>query len=351
MSHMRYAWIALALFAGCSGATSPGTAEARYEEPEQAAPEGPEPKDALLPLSGRSIVCYNVENLFDTEDDPATNDDDFLPNGTYAWTAERYATKLKHLAEAIGWSADGAPALLGLVEVENRKVVAELAATGVLEQAGYIIVHHDSPDERGIDVALLVHPRYAEVMKEEALNVPLKGDHTRDVLYAQLRLAEGKELHVFVNHWPSKRDGAASVPKRMAAAGVVRQRVDALLKRDPDAQVLIMGDFNDAPGERSIQEGLGAACDANAQADLFDLMCMAQPAGHGSYNYQGEWSYLDQLIVSRTFLPKVKDAKAHWDGRLLFNHPRYGRSPDRSYAGESYKGGYSDHLPVVMRMR
>lgn len=337
---MRWNYTILLLAVGCAGAPLPEVAD-------QATLTTP----TLTPMSGQSIVSYNVENLFDTEDDQGTGDDDFLPNGTYAWTAERYATKLQHLAEAIGWSANGAPALLGLVEVENRAVVADLAATGVLQQAGYTIVHHDSPDERGIDVALLVHPRYARVVKDEALNVPLKGDRTRDVLYAQLQVADGRQLHVFVNHWPSKRDGEQSIPKRMAAAQVVRQRVDALLKRDPEAQVLIMGDFNDAPGEASIQEGLGAACDRKAHASLYSLMCIGQPEGHGSYNYRGEWSYLDQLIVSRGLLPQVQDAKAHWDDRLLFRHPRNGRSPDRTYAGKDYKGGYSDHLPVVMRMK
>lgn len=346
---MRNAWLALALL-GCSEATSPGTVE-RHVEAEQVGKEGFAGTVDPFPLSGQTIVSYNVENLFDTEDDPATADEDFTPQGRYRWTNERYATKLQHLAEAIGWSANGAPALLGLVEVENRAVVADLAATSVLKLADYTIVHHDSPDERGIDVALLVHPRYASVLKDEALNVPLKGDRTRDVLYAQLRLAEGKDLHVFVNHWPSKRDGEKSVPKRMAAARVVRQRVDALLKRDPEAQVLIMGDFNDAPDEASIQQGLGAVCDTKAEASLYDLMCIGQPEGHGSYNYQGEWSYLDQLIVSRSLLDQVQGAKAHWDDRLLFRHPRNGKSPDRTYAGNDYKGGYSDHLPVVMRMK
>lgn len=345
MSTMRMTWILLAFTTACGVPSVPDTMQ------EDHSPVVVGAGKELQPLDGRSIVCYNVENLFDTEDDPATDDDDFLPHGALAWDEERYRTKLEQLAEAIRWGSDGDAAIIGLVEVENRKVVQDLAGTGALKNVGYIVVHHDSPDERGIDVALLVHPKYAEVLVHEPLSVPLQGDRTRDVLHAELGLAGNDRLHVLVNHWPSRRDGEKSVPKRMAAAQVVRGHVDGVLGNDPKAQILIMGDFNDAPTDASIQQGLGAACDAKAPADLFDLMCMGQPAGHGSYNYQGEWSYLDQMIVSRAFLPKVKEAKAYWDDRLLFRHPRYGKSPDRTYAGRDYKGGYSDHLPIILRLK
>lgn len=316
----------------------------------QDATEAVEVRD-LAPLSGRYIVSYNVENLFDVHDDPATNDEDFTPQGRLQWTTDRYTTKLERLAEAIGWSAEGAPAIIGLVEVENRTVVEDLARTGVLKPVGYQVVHHDSPDERGIDVALMVDPRYGKVLRQEPLSVPLDRDRTRDVLYLEVGLAGDERLHVFVNHWPSRRDGERSVPKRMATANVVRAAVDEVLGADPDAQVLIMGDFNDAPTDRSVQEGLGAACDPASKASLFALMCMDQPSGHGSYNYKGEWSYLDQMVVSRALLNKVAEAKAFWDDRLLFRHPRYGRSPDKTYAGDDYKGGYSDHLPIYLHLK
>lgn len=342
---MRLSWSFLLLCTACGVATS---SEPMQEDRSDAVVQ--EDKD-LQPLDGRAIVCYNVENLFDTQDDPAIDDADFLPTGVLAWDNERYRTKLDQLSEAIHWSAAGEPALIGLVEVENKKVVEELAATGGLKKANYAVVHHDSPDERGIDVALLVHPEFAEVAAEEPLNVPLVDDRTRDVLYVRLDLARKGMLHVFVNHWPSRRDGDTSIPKRMAAAKVVRDRVNALLKDDPEARILIMGDFNDSPVDASIQQGLGAACDAASKATLFDLMCMGQPEGHGSYNYQGEWSYLDQFIVSAALLPLVDYSKAFWDDRLLFRHPRYGKSPDKTYAGREYKGGYSDHLPIVLRLK
>jgi endonuclease/exonuclease/phosphatase family metal-dependent hydrolase len=315
-------------------------------------PDTSEVTGSLQPLAGQRIVCYNVENLFDTTDDTDSEDSDFLPAGRLQWTEERYKQKLAHLAEAIGWSGNGAPPIIGLVEVENRRVVEALAATPPLKEHAYTVVHHDSPDERGIDVALLVRDTHAEVLAHEALTVRLEGDRTRDVLYAELALAKDERLHVFVDHWPSRREGLEkSAPKRMAAARVVRAKVDAILARDPRAQVLIMGDFNDAPTDASIQEGLRAACDRSTTADLFDLMCIDQPSGHGSHNYQGEWAYLDQFIVSRSLLAQVKEAKAFWDDRLLFKHPRYGRLPDKTYAGDDYKGGYSDHLPVVLSLK
>ncbi|MBP6312760.1 MAG: hypothetical protein KA408_10860 [Flavobacteriales bacterium] len=303
----------------------------------------------LVSIAGQRIVNYNVENLFDTKADPSINDQDFTPKGKLNWTNERYETKLKHLAEAISWTGSELPILISLEEVENREVVEDLART--LSLKGYTVVHHDSPDERGIDVALLVRDGYAQVLSEEALSVTIPDDRTRDVLYVELGLAKGEVLHVFVNHWPSRHGGQEiSEPKRMAAAYAVRQKVDDILADDANAQIVIMGDLNDSPMDRSVKEGLGAVCDRSATADLFDLMCIDTPQGHGSYNYQGTWSYLDQMIVSRAFLPKVKVAKALWDERLLFDHPRYGKSPDRTYAGDSYKAGYSDHLPVVMEL-
>ena len=308
---------------------------------------------ALEPLDGLRVVCYNVENLFDTIDDPRTNDADFLPHGLLSWTADRYDLKLDHLAEAIAWAGRGAPPLVGLVEVENELVLADLAGTGVLAGVGYQVIHHASPDERGIDVALLVDPDHALVAAHEALPVSLAGgDRTRDVLYVQLVLVGEERLHVFVNHWPSRRDGPQmSEPKRMAAAAVVRSKLDEIRSADPEALVLVMGDFNDGPTDRSIAEGLGAACNIGTDAPLYALMCMDQPRGHGSYNYQGEWSYLDQFMVSRSLLARVEKATAHWDDRLLFRHPRYGRSPDKTYNGTDHKGGYSDHLPIVLQLK
>ncbi len=314
------------------------------------------PVESLKSMKGQAVVSYNVENLFDTKDDPAINDEDFLPSGKLGWTDARYRQKLEHLAEAITWVGDGPPVIVGLAEVENVTVLKDLIGTGPLKNAAYNIVHFDSPDERGIDVALLVRSAYANVLHAEPLHVDLGSDRTRDILYAELQLADGDTLHLFQVHWPSRGGGEReSAPKRMTAAGVVRNKLDDLFAITPKAKVLIMGDFNDHPEDASIREGLVAACDLSSKADLFDLMCLEQPANSGSYQYKGEWDWLDQMIVSKALMSSpgivIGPASACHDERLFFKHPKYGPSPDKTYSGGYYKGGYSDHLPVVAKWR
>lgn len=308
------------------------------------------PEAKPLPLAGQQVVFYNVENLFDTEDDPATDDQDFLPGAEQQWTAERLNTKLDRLAEAIGFTGEELPVLVGLCEVENKAVVERLVRGTALKSADYGVAHHDSPDERGVDVGLLFDQDIFQLVRSEALKVPLGDDRTRDILHAELR-SRGHTFHVFVNHWPSRREGQEkSEPKRMAAARVLKSAVEGLPVSE-DHHVIIMGDFNDTPLDRSIQEGLGAGCALDNDHRLVDLMCLDQPQGHGSHQYNGHWDYLDQFILSQGLAAEVKVAKALWDDRLLFNHPKYGPSPDKTYSGGRYKGGYSDHLPVVLSFK
>lgn len=354
---MRAALLALPLVLAVI-ACGPSSAPVHHADPP---PEGITTPAAgpLRSLAGRTLVSYNVENLFDTVDDPRTNDEDFLPSGPLRWTAKRYRHKLEQLARAISWTADELPPVVGLIEVENRAVVEDLARTPPLAEGDYAVVHFDSPDERGIDVALLVRRPFAKVLEAEALTVDLPGnDRTRDVLYARLAIAGEQVLHVFQCHWPSRREGVAeSEPKRMAAARLVRERVDAILSRDPQARVLLMGDFNDHPHDRSIREGLGAGCDRMGRTDLIDLMCtdLEKSTVEGSYLHQGQWGYLDQMIVSRSLIsgqgPVAAQAGAFVDDRLLFRHPKYGPAPDKTYSRGDHKGGFSDHLPIVLQLR
>jgi len=302
-----------------------------------------------FPLKGSNVVFYNVENLFDTADDPATNDDDLLPNAEKKWTPERLSAKLGHLAQAIAMSGKDLPVLIGLCEVENRAVVERLANEPALDPITYAVSHQDSPDERGIDVALLYDTDVFTLVSTKALNVPLDNDRTRDILHTQLK-AGGQIFHVFVNHWPSRREGQAkSEPKRMVAAQVLREAVDAIAM-NASTHVIIMGDFNDGPRDRSIQVGLRAGCAPHGDA-LVDLMCKDQPAGSGSHQYDGAWEYLDQFVISALLVDQVASAGAVKDERLLFDHPRHGPSPDKTYSGDRYKGGYSDHLPIVLRFK
>lgn len=301
-------------------------------------------------LKGASVLFYNVENLFDTQDDPAIDDEDFLPSSEMQWSVERFTTKLDRLAEAISMAGDELPVLVGMAEVENEAVVSALASQRRLAKADYAVVHFDSPDERGIDVALMYAAGRFELVRSEALYVPLpEDDRTRDILHAELG-AGGATYHVFVNHWPSRREGKEkSEPKRMAAAKVLNDAV-AKIRTGPGVHIIIMGDFNDQPTDRSIREGLGAACDPMGQG-LVDLMCVDQREGAGSYQHDGKWQYLDQFIVDAALAGEVTSASALRDERLLFDHPKYGPSPDKTYSGGHYKGGYSDHLPIVMRLK
>lgn len=348
----RWPWCsaAVVLALGCGEQAATNSAEARpQEQPE------------LLPITEGSVVCYNLENLFDTQD--ATNvrgDEEYTPNGELQWTEDRYRTKLEHLAQAIASASPQLPLVIGLVEVENAQVCLDLIATPPLDQGNYILEHFDSPDERGIDVALLVQEGpYVFPDHAEALTVKLPGDATRDVLYASLQLAGGEALHVFVNHWPSRREGIQeSEPKRMRASSVVRDKVDGILATDPQARIIVMGDMNDTPLDRSIREGLSAALDTTSHDhDLYDLVAMDRQRPSGSHQFDGEWSYLDHMIVSRGLLwpnegVRAIDAHAVRSSFLLFDHPRFGPSPNRTYGGRGkYHGGYSDHLPVVLMLR
>lgn len=302
-----------------------------------------------FPLAGKHLMFYNLENLFDTQPDAAINDHDFTPGSKLQWTTERLNTKLKHLAEAITLAGEDLPVLVGVCEVENREVFQRLANEPVFRPGHYQVVHFDSPDERGIDTGLLFDKQVFTLVRSEALNVPLVDDHTRDVLHVELG-AYGHSFHVFVNHWPSRREGQEkSEPKRMAAAEVVKQAV-AAIEVDGDTHIIIMGDFNDGPTDLSIKRGLGAGCTPSSKG-LIDLMCLNQPVGHGSHQFNGHWEYLDQFIVSAPLLPLVEEANAVWHETLLFNHPKFGQSPDKTYSGGRYKGGYSDHLPIKLRFK
>ncbi len=306
------------------------------------------------------VVFYNVENLFDTHDDPGFGDDDFTPGGKLRWTEERYERKLHQLAEAISLAGDELPVMIGLCEVENKNVVEDLSKTPPLDQGNYTVVHQDSPDERGIDVALLVDRKRATVGETVWLDVDLGSDKTRDILHAAVDLNGVGRIEVFVNHWPSRREGEQeSAPKRMTAARTVRDEVDRLLAMDPDTRIIIMGDLNDEPLDASLKKGLltDEIISDDQGADLYDLVGMDKQEPVGSISHNSAWQYFDHLIVSRSLAFPEKSglravsAGAVKDARLIFHHPKYRDQPNRTFSGTKYhKDGYSDHLPVVLRL-
>src|SRR5215213_9654205 len=202
------------------------------------------------------IAFYNLENLYDTVDNPITNDEEFLPKGIRNYSTAIYLDKLSKLSTVISQigteiNPDG-PALLGVAEVENDTVLKDLIHTRQLEKKGYKIVHYDSRDIRGVDVGLLYNPKYFTVENSDKLFVQLPGGSkdaffTRDVLWVKGKL-DGETIHVYVNHWPSRSGGEErSAPARAAAAAVVKHHSDSISKLDPAAKIVIMGDLNDDP--------------------------------------------------------------------------------------------------------
>ncbi len=302
-----------------------------------------------------ALAFYNVENLFDTIDDPFTADDEFTPGTEKDWNALRYNDKLSKLGNALSQGQSIQPALIGLCEIENRTVLEDLANTTGLNRGKYEIVHFDSPDQRGIDVGLLYAKGKIKVLNREALKVTLEETDrpTRDILYVKCNIIKGPVLHVFVNHWPSRGGGEDETrPKRIAAATVLRKKIDSILKEDQEASILCMGDFNDYPVDQSIFEILGAEA-MGAGTALVNMMNGLKENERGSYNYRGDWGFLDQIIVSRNLIDgslpdlKANTTKPYFSEDMLYIDQKYGdEKPNKTYGGSKYYGGFSDHLPV-----
>ncbi len=313
--------------------------------------------------AGFGIMFYNLENLYDTINDPTKDDETFLPDADRKWDAKKYATKLENLSNVIATGADVLPAIVGLCEVENEAVVKDLANTANLKAGNYGYVHYNSPDERGIDVAMLYNKSKFKVKSSKAIHVTLPGDtidFTRDILLVsgEINISGKKEMiYIFVNHWPSRSEGEeVSAPKRAAAALTLKQAVDSINAKFENPNIVIMGDFNDTPVDHSIKDILMATGVTNNYADesLVDLMTNMQAMGLGSYNFKGNWQALDQIIVSSSLL-NGKSLEVNTESALfvkkdwmLYHNDKYGDSPDRTYAGIKYIGGYSDHLPVFV---
>lgn len=314
-----------------------------------------------------TVAFYNVENLFDTEDDPITYDDDRTPNGKDHWTEDIYKDKLKNMAKVISEiGADvtkNTPALIGVAEIENRKVLEDLANEPVLLPKDYGIVQFDSPDRRGIDVALLYQKslfRPINTSKHELLiyrtDDPTKRVYTRDQLLVSGYL-DGDLIHVIVNHWPSRSGGEArSRRKREKAAELNKKIIDSLFDIDPYAKIITMGDLNDDPDNSSVKKVLAAKSEKEdvKLKGLYNPMYNMSKKGIGSLAWRDSWNLFDQIIVSKGLLDKdyssYKYYKAGVFNKNYLANPRgrYKGYPYRSFANGAYTGGYSDHFPVYV---
>ncbi|HLN52427.1 MAG TPA: endonuclease/exonuclease/phosphatase family protein [Lentimicrobium sp.] len=321
----------------------------------------------LVPLSfvqaqeRTKVACisfYNLENLFDTIDDANTNDAEFLPNGTNKWTSDLYMKKLENMAYVVSRIGNevmnGGPTIIGFSEVENRQVVQDLINTPPLKGMGYEIVHYDSPDKRGVDVALIYKKAAFKVINSTTnrLRMPGKSDwYSRDQLVVSGEL-DGEILHIIVNHWPSRASGPEY---REQAALLSRSLSDSLKKQYSDAKIIIMGDLNDDPVDPSVYKVLGAKGKEKdvKKGELFNPMFGLFQDGIGSLAYRDAWNLFDQIIISEPLLQKNKGwhyfkAKVFNEKFLLQQDGPYKGYPFRTFAGGAYAGGYSDHFPTYM---
>jgi endonuclease/exonuclease/phosphatase family metal-dependent hydrolase len=312
-----------------------------------------------------SIGFYNLENLFDTIDSPTTNDADFLPKGKLRWNTPKYISKQKNMAKVISELAteltpDGI-GVLGVAEVENRKVLEDLVAEPALAARKYQIVHYDSPDERGIDCGLLYQEKYFTVLGSKALTLHLINtkdsteDHTRDVLLVSGQLPGGEKMHIMVAHWPSRRGGeSASAPARYAAAELVRSTIDSLQKDDIDAKIVFMGDLNDDPVNKSCSQIVRGRANPKKmdKTDMYNPMYDEFKNGNGTMAFRDAWSLFDQMMVSKPFVSKKVGGwqffkaivwRKDW---LITSEGTYKGYPFRTFSNDNFINGYSDHLPV-----
>ena len=314
---------------------------------------GKKKKEALT----HTIAFYNLENLFDTVNDPLTNDDDFTPEGSKKWSNKRYKKKLYKLGKALADIGDAKdpPTLFGVAEVENKTALENLLSGEPLQHMNYGYVHYDSPDERGIDCALVYDRAHFTVVRSEPITLTVfdtngRKDATRDILYVEGKL-DNETMHVFVNHWPSRRDGGAKTAhKRMTAAETLLDFMAGIEKRVKNPNYIVMGDFNDGPKSESIQKLMAAE-------GLYNPMEKLLTYERGSANYKMSWMLFDQIMVSKSFLSFEKNTHSFAHADIFDEHfltefeGRYKGTPFRTYVGRKYLGGYSDHFPVYIQLK
>lgn len=324
----------------------------------------------LLPFYGLTqeyaISCigfYNVENLFDTLDTEQVNDLEFTPQGKNQWGTARYQHKLHNIARVIAEigtniTPDGA-AILGVSEIENKAVLEDLVQEASIADRDYQIIHYDSPDRRGIDVALLYQANYFEPTSTQNFELYMPSDtslRTRSQLLVSGNLL-GERVHLMVAHWPSRSGGEkGSRPKRIAAAQLGRSIIDSIQAVEPNAKIIYMGDLNDDPTNKSLSKHLGSVGSKKQlkKASMYNPMWEMYQKGIGSLAWRDTWNIFDQLLLSTPFLNNNSKGLQFYQAKV-FNEPFLMQSdgvykgyPLRTFAGGNYKGGFSDHFPVYL---
>ncbi len=309
--------------------------------------------------NGFSVLSWNVENMFDVEDDTLTRDEEFTPDGIRDWDSYRYYLKARMIWKTIlSVAPSHPPEIIALCEIENEKVLRDIFIRSPFGNFNYRIIHHDSPDPRGIDVALVYDPSCFEVVDTAFIQPSLSGSHpTRDILYAALRHGTDT-LHVFVNHWPSKYGGPGyTEPFRKEAAATLRRLADSVEQNHPGAYIICCGDFNDTPESVSIMQFMQETGIADTLIHCrFRHLIPEGKRAEGTIRFQGNWQKIDHYFVSEPFfnhnpvfrtdcsLVKICDPDF-----LVEPDEKYGGiKPFRTFEGMRYNGGVSDHLPVML---
>ena len=297
-----------------------------------------------------TAAWWNVENLFDTRDDPRTDDDEFTPGGDKHWTRRKLNDKVQGLAKTLVMM--DLPDVVGLAEVENAYVLRELCTGTPLVRSGYRYVHHDSPDRRGIDCALIYRADRFRVTAHRTVSVSdsAAGFFTRDILVVEGVTPGGDTVCLLVNHWPSKRGGDEADAKRLEIARTLRGLMVDLQRRHPGAAIIAMGDMNSAADEPAIAEGMAFGGDT-VNPDGIRNLTARLPRDWGSHKYQGLWDYIDQVFLLADNSWQVKKLKLiKFDHLLTGETGRPGVRPLRTNVGPRYEGGLSDHLPMLLRL-
>jgi len=318
----------------------------------RAAAANPQPEKTVL------LMWWNVENLFDPKDDPNTNDDDFTPEGSMHWTEKKLILKqmrIRYVLSSIEAHPDYRkyPDILAFAEVENERVFQ--GTLSPLKAVRYKTIYYESADPRGIDIALAYNPQTLKKETSKAYSVPMDGKPTRKIIVAGFSAAR-HPFHVILNHWPSRSfDTMWTEPKRLAAARVARHILDSLLVRNKNADVIVMGDFNDEPKDRSLKEVLGSSDDASmVKANGYRLLynCWSNYDGIGSFSFKNHWQHIDQILLSCGMLDNkglfiTSNAFQCFSLSKMLDYS--GKKPYATYHGKTYEGGYSDHLPLLLK--
>jgi exonuclease III len=311
-----------------------------------------------------TIAFYNVENLFDTINSKKTDDEDFTPKGKLKWDTEKYFNKLDHISKVIKelGGIDG-PDVLGLSEIENKSVLKDLTSMPLLKPYNYNIVHFESPDERGIDVALIYKSKSLKLISSKAIRIDFPDDakdRTRDLLLVSMKKDKKDTIYIIVNHFPSRSGGTeATEPKRVFVASKCRTILDSILSINYKSKIILMGDFNDEPTDKSIKEGLKCKFNKNEVSwnELYNPMMDLKAKGEGTIMFKKKLELIDQFMVSEGLLSE--NSKIHYipNSATIYN-PEYLKeteeafkgSPFRTFAGKKYLNGFSDHFPIYMKI-